>query len=241
MMSESIYKKIIEYLRSNPGATPREIADTLGVSIGMIRVALLRLRESGYVVKSVKGGYFVKSGVRDLSAFSGPREGGSGVTAREGPESWRTQAVGGSNTVRSTLESELGAVKNELKDLREVVNTLSERIAKLEEEFNLLMKSLKTERKAREAEPAKVLEGSFMRIEEARSRGFSVDSLVRSGDYLIVGNYIVSHDFLEDFRRKFPISLKDAKNLTREERELLDAMVSEGLAYLHAGREYRLA
>lgn len=241
-MSESIYRKIIEYLRSNPGATPREIADALGVSIGMARVALLRLRESGYVVKSVKGGYFVKSGVRDLSAFSGSsREGASGSAVRESSEPVATQSVSSSSSVRSTLEPELSSLKDELKSLREVVNTLTERVAKLEEEFNLLMKSLKTERKAREVEPAKAAEGSVMRVDEVRSRGLSVDSLVRSGNYLIVGNYVVSHDFLEGFRRKFPISLRDAKNLTREERELLDAMVSEGLAYLHAGREYRLA
>jgi len=29
-MSENIYRKIVEYLKSNPGAMPREIADALG-------------------------------------------------------------------------------------------------------------------------------------------------------------------------------------------------------------------
>ncbi|MEM2020778.1 MAG: winged helix-turn-helix domain-containing protein [Zestosphaera sp.] len=242
MMSESIYKRILEYLKSNPGATPREIADILGVSIGMVRVALLRLRESGYIVKSVKGGYFVKSGVRDLSEAGGP---GMGAGAQEPggrdaslrPPS--TRGGGDSSAIRDLLESELSSLKSELTGLRNVINALSERVTKLEEEYNLLMKSLKSEGKVRESEP-RLSEGVVMRLDEAKARGMPVDSLVRSGNCLIIGNYLVTQEFLEEFRRRFPINLRDVRSLTREERELLDAMVGEGLAYLHAGREYRL-
>ncbi|MEM0106177.1 MAG: winged helix-turn-helix transcriptional regulator [Zestosphaera sp.] len=240
MMSENIYKKIIEYLKSSPGATPREIADSLGVTIGAVRVALLRLREAGYVVKSVKGRYFAKSGVKDLSMFGESRGSVASHGAREDDVPSTARVVSEPLTRRNMTEADLSQVKNELKDLREAVRVLGERVTKLEEEFNLLMKSLKTEGRPREPKQMAVAEGSIMRVEDAKSRGISVDALVRSGNYVVVKGYVVSQEFLDNFRRKFPITLKDLKDLTREERELLDAMVSEGLAYLHAGREYKL-
>ncbi|MEM1866967.1 MAG: hypothetical protein QXN43_04445, partial [Zestosphaera sp.] len=111
---------------------------------------------------------------------------------------------------------------------------------KIETEFTLLMKSLKTEKKVRE-EVSEASVDAIVRVDILRNRGVSVDSLVRSGNYVVVGNYVVLHSFMEEFKKRFPISLREVKNLKDEERELLNAMVSEGLAYLHAGKEYRLA
>ncbi len=239
-MSENIYRKIVEYLKSNPGAMPREIADALGISVGMVRIALLRLRESGYVVRSSKGGYVVKSGAEGVetqgAAETGTYEGvrkkvGGGADTRAGEDL---------NALREYVNSEITALRNEVSELRKIVESLSDRVGKIETEFTLLMKSLKTERKARE-EPSVLGEEAIMRVDDARNRGISVDSLVRTGNYVIVGNYVVSQSFMEGFKKKFPIPLREVKNLTKEERELLDAMVSEGLAYLHAGKEYRLA
>lgn len=236
MMSENIYRKIIEYLKLNPGAMPREIADALGISIGMVRIALLRLRESGYVVRSGKGGYVVKSGSGELE---GRRPADVGAY-EESPKTTRkevgTQSEKGLDALKDYINAEISELRSEVSELKKVVESLSDRVSKIEAEFTLLMKSLKSEKKARE-EAGEVM----MRVDVARNRGISVDSLVRSGNYVIIGNYIVSQSFIEEFKRKFPISLKDVKNLTSEEKELLDAMVSEGLAYLYAGREYRLA
>lgn len=239
-MSENIYKKIIEYLKSNPGAMPREIADALGVSIGMVRIALLRLRESGYLVRSGKGGYVVKSGAGDLETrrladagtYEEPRE----QVRKEVNELVERDLI----ALREHLDAELSELRNEVNELRKIVESLGDRVSKIETEFTLLMKSLKPEKKVKE-EVSKAGGDAIMRVDVARSRGISVDSLVRSGNYVVVGNYVVLQSFMEEFRRKFPIPLKEVKNMKDEERELLNAMVSEGLAYLHAGREYRLA
>lgn len=240
MMSENIYRKIIEYLKSNPGAMPREIADALGISIGMVRIALLRLRESGYVVRSGRGGYVVKSGSGELKEHKS-----ADIEAYEEPpktprKEVSTQAEKELGVLKDYINAEISELRSEVSELRKVIDSLSDRVSKIETEFTLLMKSLKSEKKVRE-EVSEVGGDVMMRVDVARNRGISVDSLVRSGNYVIVGNYLVSQSFIEEFKKKFPISLKDVKNLTSEEKELLNAMVSEGLAYLHAGREYKLA
>ncbi len=239
-MSENIYRKIVEYLKSNPGAMPREIADALGISVGMVRIALLRLRESGYVIRSSKGGYVVKSSAEDMETqglvetdtYEGVRKKVRGET--------ETHAGKDLSTLKEYVDSEITALRNEVSELRKIIESLNDRVSKIETEFTLLMKSLKTERKARE-EVSVLGEEVIMRVDNARNRGISVDSLLRTGSYVIVGNYVVSQSFMEGFKKKFPIPLREVKNLTKEEKELLDAMVSEGLAYLHAGKEYRLA
>ncbi|MEM4427957.1 MAG: winged helix-turn-helix domain-containing protein [Zestosphaera sp.] len=238
-MSENIYRKIIEYLKSNPGAMPREIADALGVSIGMVRIALLRLRELGYVVRSGKGGYVVKSGAGDLGARKSVEDFYE-ETQKQAKREASTRAEKDSSTLREHLDIEISELRNEVNELKKIVESLSDRVNKIETEFTLLMKSLKTEKKVRE-EVSEASVDAIVRVDILRNRGVSVDSLVRSGNYVVVGNYVVLHSFIEEFKKRFPISLREVKNLKDEERELLNAMVSEGLAYLHAGKEYRLA
>ncbi|MEM1821677.1 MAG: DUF4423 domain-containing protein [Zestosphaera sp.] len=238
-MSENIYRKIIEYLKSNPGAMPREIADALGVSIGMVRIALLRLRELGYVVRSGKGGYVVKSGAGDLGARKSVEDFYE-ETQKQAKREASTRAEKDSSTLREYLDIEISELRSEVNELKKIVESLSDRVNKIETEFTLLMKSLKTEKKVRE-EVSEASVDAIVRVDILRNRGVSVDSLVRSGNYVVVGNYVVLHSFMEEFKKRFPISLREVKNLKDEERELLNAMVSEGLAYLHAGKEYRLA
>ncbi|MEM0025744.1 MAG: winged helix-turn-helix transcriptional regulator [Zestosphaera sp.] len=238
-MSENIYRKIIEYLKSNPGAMPREIADALGVSIGMVRIALLRLRELGYVVRSGKGGYVVKSGAGDLGARKSVEDFYE-ETQKQAKREASMRAEKDSSTLREHLDIEISELRNEVNELKKIVESLSDRVNKIETEFTLLMKSLKTEKKVRE-EVSEASVDAIVRVDILRNRGVSLDSLVRSGNYVVVGNYVVLHSFMEEFKKRFPISLREVKNLKDEERELLNAMVSEGLAYLHAGKEYRLA
>ncbi|MEM2040165.1 MAG: winged helix-turn-helix transcriptional regulator [Zestosphaera sp.] len=238
-MSENIYRKIIEYLKSNPGAMPREIADALGVSIGMVRIALLRLRELGYVVRSGKGGYVVKSGAGDLGARKSVEDFYE-ETQKQAKREASARAEKDSSTLREHLDIEISELRSEVNELKKIVESLSDRVNKIETEFTLLMKSLKTEKKVRE-EVSEASVDAIVRVDILRNRGVSVDSLVRSGNYVVVGNYVVLHSFMEEFKKRFPISLREVKNLKDEERELLNAMVSEGLAYLHAGKEYRLA
>ncbi|MEM4646674.1 MAG: hypothetical protein QXR11_03985, partial [Zestosphaera sp.] len=206
---------------------------------GMVRIALLRLRELGYVVRSGKGGYVVKSGAGDLGARKSVEDFYE-ETQKQAKREASTRAEKDSSTLREHLDIEISELRNEVNELKKIVESLSDRVNKIETEFTLLMKSLKTEKKVRE-EVSEASVDAIVRVDILRNRGVSVDSLVRSGNYVVVGNYVVLHSFMEEFKKRFPISLREVKNLKDEERELLNAMVSEGLAYLHAGKEYRLA
>ncbi|MEM1703924.1 MAG: winged helix-turn-helix transcriptional regulator, partial [Zestosphaera sp.] len=115
-MSENIYRKIIEYLKSNPGAMPREIADALGVSIGMVRIALLRLRELGYVVRSGKGGYVVKSGAGDLGARKSVEDFYE-ETQKQAKREASTRAEKDSSTLREHLDIEISELRSEVNEL----------------------------------------------------------------------------------------------------------------------------
>jgi len=59
-------RKVLAFLKNNPGATPREVADALGLPYNVVRHALLRLREAGYVIRSSRGGYLVRVGFPTL-------------------------------------------------------------------------------------------------------------------------------------------------------------------------------
>ncbi|MEM2590714.1 MAG: winged helix-turn-helix transcriptional regulator, partial [Zestosphaera sp.] len=170
-MSENIYRKIIEYLKSNPGAMPREIADALGVSIGMVRIALLRLRELGYVVRSGKGGYVVKSGAGDLGARKSVEDFYE-ETQKQAKREASTRAEKDSSTLREHLDIEISELRNEVNELKKIVESLSDRVNKIETEFTLLLKSLKTEKKVRE-EVSEASVDAIVRVDILRNRGVS--------------------------------------------------------------------
>ncbi|MEM4697566.1 MAG: hypothetical protein QW501_04560, partial [Zestosphaera sp.] len=181
----------------------------------------------------------VKSGAGDLGARKSVEDFYE-ETQKQAKREASTRAEKDSSTLREHLDIEISELRNEVNELKKIVESLSDRVNKIETEFTLLMKSLKTEKKVRE-EVSEASVDAIVRVDILRNRGVSVDSLVRSGNYVVVGNYVVLHSFMEEFKKRFPISLREVKNLKDEERELLNAMVSEGLAYLHAGKEYRLA
>jgi len=49
MVSESIKKKVLNYVKEHPGATDVEIAEALDLHIINVTVALLMLEEDGFV------------------------------------------------------------------------------------------------------------------------------------------------------------------------------------------------
>ncbi|RLG78799.1 MAG: hypothetical protein DRO10_02110, partial [Thermoprotei archaeon] len=59
----SVDRKVLAFIKLNPGATPREIADGLGLPYNTVRGAILRLREAGYLIRSSRGGYVVRVGL----------------------------------------------------------------------------------------------------------------------------------------------------------------------------------
>lgn len=239
-MSNSIYKRVLAYLKSNPGAGPREIADSLGVSINTVRYVLLRLRESGYVVKTSKGGYVFRgrsSSGEELEEFSTAEEYRENVKEVEDvKEGMKSEVMEDLSALVKTLLSDFEKLKKEVEDL-------NARIARLESEFNLMMKSLTVEKKGKhvglEEDVKRVMKPVF-KVVEARNLGLSVEALLKSGEYVLIGDLIVNSKYMEEFKRRFPLKVSEVESLDDEEKELLEALVREGLVYLHASKEYRI-
>ncbi len=226
----SVERRVLSYLKSNPGATPREVADALGLPYRVVRVAIMRLRESGYVVRSSRGGYLVR--------VSMPSPDTSSVTAQG--------RVSGSESIS------IAELVDLIESLRSDVNELKARVGRLEQELNLLKKGLsstvvsKKVRAGRMSHPQDPLLATLrghgvVRLSEARKLAVrNISEYVSEGKVVPIGEYLVDPEFLSSFKQRFPLRVSDVRGLSEVERNLLNALIKEGLVYLHAGREYRL-
>ena len=228
----SVDQKVLAFLKNNPGATPREIADALGIPLSSVRAALYRLREAGYVVRSSKGGYVVRVSPPIIN------------------EELAELSSKDLEKIKNVVE-ELMRVVNSLKD---EVSKLSSRVKKLEQELDLLRMghSKLSDRGAYKSEERadkpsedplikEIRERGVLSIEEARKLARRpLELYISSGSLVPVAGYLVSQEFLADFKAKFPLHISEVRNLSSAEKLLLDAMIKEGLVYLHAGKEYRI-
>lgn len=211
---------VLAFIRDNPGVTPREIADALGMPLREVRRIIYRLREEGYVVRSSKG-----------------------YVARVSPPS--TYGI----TLKGTEEG-YAALSNEVGELRRELEELKARVERIEEQIRGLLMGLQSGR--RKAGSDKSAKGGDRLIVEVKETGIvpasramaiapsPLETYVARGDVVIVGRYVVDPEFLERFKRRFPLPVTMAKKLSSGERLLLDELMREGRVYLHAGREYRL-
>jgi len=219
-------RKVLAFLKNNPGATPREVADALGLPYNVVRYALLRLREAGYIVRSPRGGYLVRVGFPALDD----------VEVTQGKSS---------NTQSGVSVAELLSL---VEELRSMVMELRAKVDRLEQEINLLKKGIPTYRMKqkkdkRVTDPLLSLLSSkgIIPLSEARKLAVKpIEAYVNEGTAIPVGNYLVNPELLDKFKKKFPLSISEVEKLSPEERGLLDSLIKEGLVYLHAGREYRI-
>ncbi len=219
-------RKVLAFLKNNPGATPREVADALGLPYNAVRYALLRLREAGYVIRSPRGGYLVRVGFPALDDIEA------------------TQSKN-NDTQPSISTAELVSV---VEELRSMVMELKAKVNRLEQEINLLKKGIPA-RRTRQRKDKKVADPllsmlsskGLIALSEARKLASKpIEAYVNEGVAIPVGNYLVSPGFLDNFKKKFPLSVSEIEKMSPEERALLDSLIKEGLVYLHAGREYRV-
>jgi len=252
----SVDQRVLAFLKNNPGATPREIADALGMPLSSVRAALYRLREAGYVVRSTKGGYVVRVVPPVISeGVSEPgRSTKGGYVVRVVPPVI-------SEGVSEPGSRDLDKIKDIIEDLVSTVNylknevdRLSSRIRKLEQELDLLrIASVKSGgRRPYKSEERSERSGEDLLVKELREKGIlsveeakkiarkPLESYISNGSLVPVAGYLVSQDFLSNFKAKFPLHISEVRNLSSSEKVLLDAMIKEGLVYLHAGREYRI-
>ncbi len=211
---------VLAFIRDNPGVTPREIADALGMPLWEVRRIIYRLREEGYVVRSSKG-YVAR--VAPPSTY--------GITLKGAEEGY-------------------AMLNNEVSELRRELEELMARVEKLEEQVRELLMGLQSRRMQTSVDKgakggdrliAEVKEIGIVPVSRARAIASSpLETYVVRGDVVIVGQYVVDPGFLERFKRKFPLPVTMARKLSSGEKMLLDELMREGRVYLYAGREYRL-
>ncbi|MEM1748308.1 MAG: winged helix-turn-helix domain-containing protein [Sulfolobales archaeon] len=217
----SAEERVLSYLRVNPGATPREIADALGMSLTSVRIAINRLRELGQVIRSSRGGYVVR--VSQDAVFNDYVH----------------------STTQHPVSNDLLKIIDELVSK---VSSLESRIERLESEVRLIKKSLPKmpTKRSVSGDVDKFLSTlrlrGVMSVDEVRGLTLErpLDDYVSSGKVVIVGDLVVCPDFLNSFKSKFPIKVSDINSLSSEEVKLLEALVRTNQVYLFSGVEYRI-
>ncbi len=230
----SVEDMVLAYLRENPGSNPRRIADALGLSLNRVRVALLKLRDRGQVIRTSRG-YVAVVQPRDLSAYQ----------ARGAPASTAELKSAGATSRLDALEKRVSIIEARLEALEEALTRVAEELEKLRNRLRGKGKVRGGSRRGspRARELGEVLaEKRIIPLDEARRYAIyrSLKDYLDSGEAVVIGGLVVQKEFYEEFKSRFPLPVEAVSRLEREEKMLLDAMVSEGLAYLHAGKEYRL-
>ncbi|MEM4550429.1 MAG: hypothetical protein QXG82_03220, partial [Sulfolobales archaeon] len=101
---------------------------------------------------------------------------------------------------------------------------------------SLLEQDLNEDRTVKELKSRKIMKLSEV-IAIAKK---PIDEYVKAGLVVVVSDLAVDSEFYKNFSSKFPIKKLEVSKLSYEERELMNAMIKEGIVYLHCGREYRL-
>jgi len=227
----SVEERVLSYLRVNPGATPREVADALGISLVSVRIAINRLRELGYVIRSSKGGYVVR-------------------VSQELPTP--TDII--SNTQSITRDVQQSTENVGFNSIIKLVNELSNKISELEGRVGRLEKEVNYIKRSLPKIPSKHVgsEGSDKLISTLKLRNIlsinevreiiskPLEEYVREGRVVVINDLVVSSEFLKNFKSKFPIKVSEINKLSPEELKLLEALVRTNQAYLYSGIEYRL-
>mgnify|MGYP000274072631 CR=1 FL=1 len=241
----SLERRILAFLRENPGANAREIAEALGVSYSRVQSTLYRLREKGVIIKTGFG-----------YAISSLKEPFYEEELKEKPFSTPSDKLGEIfRNIRkleeklSTLLAEYHRLNEDVKSVTERINALQRELQSLKKRVNEVYETMKTLH-VRWKEKKNVLEDRF--VSELKREGVidisvarkialkSIEEYVRSGTVIVVSSLVVSKEFYEEFKKKFPIPKEQVRELSEKEKMLLRALVDEGLAYLHRGIEYRL-
>ena len=227
----SVELRILRYLKENPGATPRLIADALGLPLSQVRIALNRLRDSGRVVRVPGEGYYARA--IDSSSFE-------------------EAEMESSAEIRKQKDD----LSLDIEKLREEVGHLVTRVNKLEKEIKEIKVALEALTKAsQEVKPRPLPDQDLAEdkaIKELKSKKVMklsevlsiakrpIDEYVKAELIVVISDLAVDSEFYKSFSSKFPIKKLEVSKLSHEERELMNAMIKEGVVYLHCGREYRL-
>ena len=243
MTEKTLTEKIIEFLYNNPGASIKDVAQGLGISLNLARAILYRLKSKGIVGKSAYGYVLTDIGEsiakKIIAKFS--EEAGGKEYIDKGVIETRREFKAVEGSVKEAY-GDLAELENRLRNLEEKIASLDRLLSNLKKELrNLRMaldeaKKSSTKRRKIDRLPKPIM--SFM---DARDLlGDNLHSLIYSGKVIVIGSLVVDSDYYNDFISRFPINRKEAEKLSDQEKLLLEQLKNEGKIYLYAGKEYRL-
>jgi len=265
MPKKTLTAKILEFIKDNPGVGVKDIATMMNISPNLARRIVYSLKNSGYVEKTGMGYIVTTKGewlLRKLlpSVDSSFEEAPTVIQASMKEERKTKHAEERVEEKNEHLEIEAKRDKIELKTyedldnlkeklfslekrLEEALSIIEETRKQIEELKRVLNEKIK-EKKIKEdkskEKPTK-LPMPIMSIEEARSvLGPYFNTLVLNGRIEIIGSLAVDSSYYKEFRKKFPLSIKDAEKLPPMEQKLLEEMKRDARVIIHGGKYYKL-
>ena len=244
----SIEELVFDFLKENPGSNPREIAEALGVGYNRVRVALYRLRERGLVIRTEKGYTVAYRALRRMKRGDKGRP----VEKVESNDLERlSEEVNKLSKKVSTIEKRISEILNlieniriEIKNLEIVEKRLNKEVELAKSRINKLWEYLgKLKLKSYEKDEFLSLLSAEKVLSVSKAKNIinkPLEEYISEDKVILVSSYVVDKEFYSEFKKLFPLPADKVKNLDEKSKVLLRAMVDEGLAYLHKGKEYRL-
>ncbi len=248
MPSESLTIKVLKTLNEYPGASIKDVAQRLGISVGLARAVIYRLKSRGFIEKTGYGYVVTGVGEKILSKHMGSKAREEVVEVKQKQLPIRETRVE-QPIVKEERKSSGGvdasAMLEKVRALEKTITSLEETLTSIKRELEsvkkVLEESLKREESGRKRKRVLRLPKPVMTIPEAQSvLGEDVRSIIYSGRAVAVGSLIVDIDYYNEFLSRFPISVKDAEKMSDQDRMLLEELKNEGRVYLYGGKEYRL-
>ncbi len=252
MKQDKLSDRILRYLKENPGSTPREIADSIGVSISTVRRILYFLRDKG-LVKRLDRGYVAVSRVSEHKETNTSRE--SSPKTRHIMEEDEVTNMDTANIGKELMALRKVSV-NKLDDkwLYEIISNIMKQINNLEQRLKLLEKELEFIKKIISKETSKQVHQEYVdklieiiKHEKIIPLSTALNYATKPLEYYVeqklvipLGKYIVDYAFYVKFKEKIPIRTDKIKLLDEKEKQLLRILIDEGIVYLHKGQEYRM-
>ncbi len=243
MSSEGLGRRILEFLRENPGASIKDIAGYLGVSVNLARAVVYRLRSSGlvekvgntYILTPLGERIFSREKSRVKEKLAAKTEVQAKVEGAK-PQEYVKEASRGEEEARRIEEASTEDFRGLIEKLESKLKLIEREVAEVKRELEVLKRMTSVKKKVE----AKLSKPVMSFIEAEKEFGPEVKSLVYTGKAVVIGSLIVDKEFYEEFKRRFPIKKSEVNNLSIHERMLLEELVRTGQAYLYCGREYRI-
>ncbi len=246
MKEKTLTEKIIEFLYNNPGASMKDVAQGLGISLNLARAILYRLKSKGIVGKSAYGYVLTDMGESIAKKIIAKFSEEAGAKEREIIDTETKEIHREFKSVKSPIKEayeDLAELEKRLNDLEEKIASLDRLLSNLKKELRNLRTELDKAKKSGTKRKRRIdrLPKPIMSFMEARNLlGDSLHSLIYNGKAIVIGSLVVDSDYYNEFISRFPISRKDAEKLSDQEKLLLEQLKNEGKIYLYAGKEYRL-